>query len=233
LSRDSSKVTTKLVTNDLKVSDFIKSSINRKNRVMKTYIFIVTVAFMSNTVCAQENKIAITGNGVEIEQTEFSQQNVSYSGPLTFNNGYSSVKTNTTFVKGNKIFISRNIYNPAKTAVNYSYVVYADYNKDGNFDGPQEMVYTSKGTIDAQSTVYNGKFASFTIPASVALGGLTIRVALRQGDETATPNGGYAGEIEDYTINVSEKAVTAPSQTASVFPDNMNTKDRLPTVKTP
>ncbi|MDB4299760.1 GEVED domain-containing protein, partial [bacterium] len=78
--------------------------------------------------------------------------------------------------------------------------IYVDWNNDLDFDPATELVYTSGANNNSNST-------TITIPAGTAAGDYVIRVKVVQGDpgtETSSCADMSFGEVEDYTITVSE-----------------------------
>jgi hypothetical protein len=78
--------------------------------------------------------------------------------------------------------------------------IYVDWNNDLDFDPATELVYTSGANNNSNST-------TITIPAGTAAGDYVIRVKVVQpdpGTETSSCADMTYGEVEDYTISVSE-----------------------------
>jgi PKD repeat protein len=76
------------------------------------------------------------------------------------------------------------------------WTIWIDYNKDGDFDDSGETAFTGTGT----STVTGG----FTPPISAVTGHTTMRVSMKYNAySTPCETFGY-GEVEDYTINLTE-----------------------------
>lgn len=76
---------------------------------------------------------------------------------------------------------------------------WVDWNNDGDFDDPGELVYTT-GTTAIGSTSYG-----FLVPAAQALGDYRMRIKTRNYGDSSSYNScdSYArGETEDYTIRV-------------------------------
>jgi hypothetical protein len=93
-------------------------------------------------------------------------------------------------------------------AKNFNARIYADINQDGDFDDAGELLYDLTNTIvNGNCAFYNPSFF-MTIPTTTNSGNIRFRYALREGAGTATACGGYLGEIEDYTLVVSNN--TAP-----------------------
>lgn len=87
-----------------------------------------------------------------------------------------------------------------------NFKVWIDYNNDGSFDGANEEIFATTSAV-------TGWFAGeFIIPADIAIGSYTLRVAMNASttDNSINTSGVLnPGEIEDYTVVISEKTVTA------------------------
>jgi hypothetical protein len=77
------------------------------------------------------------------------------------------------------------------------YSIYADWNQDGLFTGPGELlVNVTTGVIQGNNT------GTFSIPANVTLGTTRLRVIAVEG-AVPGPTGNYTwGETEDYCVNI-------------------------------
>jgi hypothetical protein len=84
------------------------------------------------------------------------------------------------------------------TFYNNALAMYIDYNKNGLFNDPGELVYTSPTTISGPHTVSG----SFTVPVG-AISGLTrMRVISNEGLINSPTQAVTWGEYEEYTINL-------------------------------
>jgi len=84
----------------------------------------------------------------------------------------------------------------AGTTYNEYWMIWIDYNENGDFTDPGENVYDAGA---ANSNVQNG---SFVIPAGTTPGSKRIRVTMKY-DAIPTPCESFDfGEVEDYTLNV-------------------------------
>ncbi|MCF2873914.1 DUF5011 domain-containing protein [Tenacibaculum sp. Cn5-1] len=77
----------------------------------------------------------------------------------------------------------------------YRYIVWIDYNRDGDFNDPNERVIRTDRIRDNSIT------EKFTIPNTVADGYAKMRVAMVEGN-TGPCGTFFAGEVEDYAINI-------------------------------
>ena len=108
----------------------------------------------------------------------------------------------------------------AKLTVTTSYttdqvLIWIDWNKNGVFTDPGELVYASSGTFTSPHTT-----AAFTPPVGTLTGPTRMRIRLH--DTTSGPNAtpcGTAtwGEVEDYTVNITA-ACTPPSAPTGTTP---------------
>lgn len=87
--------------------------------------------------------------------------------------------------------------------------IYVDLNQNGNFSGPEELVYSSSITFGV------ARQASFNIPCS-ALPGLTrLRIITsEQPINSACGNTTFFGETEDYMVNITGSPVVFSSSSA-------------------
>jgi hypothetical protein len=79
-------------------------------------------------------------------------------------------------------------------------LVWIDFNQNGNFSDPGELVYTSGPSAGPHT-------GNITIPATAMLGNTRMRVRMHDSDPLSVPNNtpcgnsGY-GQVEDYTVNI-------------------------------
>ncbi|WP_108808577.1 GEVED domain-containing protein [Aquimarina spinulae] len=84
----------------------------------------------------------------------------------------------------------------ASTVYSEAYSVWVDYNQDGDFEDPNEQVWSK---VASKDTSVNG---SFTIPDSAKNGSTRMRVSMRY-NTIPSPCGSFDyGEVEDYTISI-------------------------------
>ncbi len=123
----------------------------------------------------------------------------------TMANGYSDYTplSTTTLIKGetHTITVTR------KTIwedVNGGFIAWIDYNKDGDFDDPNEEIFRDYSTKSTAS-------ASFTIPNSSIEGNTRMRVSV-QAVNTPAPCGSFnSGEVEDYLVVIKNKTDVTPT----------------------
>ena len=86
------------------------------------------------------------------------------------------------------------------TIYNEGYGVWIDYNQDGDFIDADEQVFTQSASSTTPVT------ANFTVPGSALTGATRMRVSLRY-EATPVSCGSFNyGEVEDYTVNITEGA---------------------------
>jgi GEVED domain/Secretion system C-terminal sorting domain/Fibronectin type III domain len=73
--------------------------------------------------------------------------------------------------------------------------VWIDYNADGDFDDPNEMVFEAAPSIDVQ-------MASITIPADAVFGLTKMRVSMPEFFLSGSCESFFFGEVEDYCITI-------------------------------
>ncbi len=122
---------------------------------------------------------------------------------------FTSISTNLAKGEAHTITIT-----PTWTGTTYDegYGVWIDYNKDGDFNDPNEQVYTAAAS---KTTPVSG---SFNIPDNATEGATRMRVILRY-NTTPTSCGNYNyGETEDYTVVI--ESAQADTQ-APTIPTNL------------
>ncbi|MTI30950.1 M43 family zinc metalloprotease [Xanthovirga aplysinae] len=94
---------------------------------------------------------------------------------------------------------------------NESFRIWIDYNQDGDFEDAQEQTF--EGTYTANSSV--SVTGSFTVPSSALSGATRMRVSMN-GDAFSAPCGTFSyGEVEDYTVNISNGLAGAAGPSTS------------------
>lgn len=114
---------------------------------------------------------------------------------LSGNNGgyadFTSISTNLQKGSSNTITITPKW---SGSKYNEAYRVWIDYNQNGSFDDPGELVYSRARTT---ATPISG---SFTVPASALNGATRMRVALKYNAYPTSCESFAYGEVEDYTV---------------------------------
>lgn len=115
--------------------------------------------------------------------------------------GYSDfTNLSTTLMKGQSysITITPVIVNVSHRKETFS--VWIDYNQNGHFEDPEELVHRDTRTVTSMTPVSG----SFTIPASALNGSTRMRISMKF-LEYATPCEIFTyGEVEDYTVVISD-----------------------------
>ena len=79
------------------------------------------------------------------------------------------------------------------------WTVYIDYNQDGTLNGTGETVLEVKSTKTGTAT------GSFKVPTTAKSGSTRLRIQMHYGSYSTNPCGSYTyGEVEDYTVNISD-----------------------------
>mgnify|MGYP003496460936 FL=1 len=84
--------------------------------------------------------------------------------------------------------------------------MWVDWNNDGTFADPAEMVYNSGSTLTIEGT------GGFVVPIAQPLGTYRIRIRTREDSPTIAPCGAYTtGETEDYRLVVVADCAAKPN----------------------
>jgi len=104
---------------------------------------------------------------------------------------FTAVSTNMT--KGANVTLA---LTPGFASASYTeyWVVWIDYNKDGDFSDAGEQVFAGSG-----QSVVSG---SFTVSTGASNGATRMRVSMRYGGAPANCGTFTYGEVEDYTVNI-------------------------------
>jgi hypothetical protein len=100
------------------------------------------------------------------------------------------------------------------TARSEGYSVWIDYNNNGSFTDAGEQVFSRSATT---LTPISG---TITIPLTAFTGNVRMRVSMKNNAIPTSCETGFAGEVEDYTLNILDPIVdvdapTAPTQLAA------------------
>lgn len=116
------------------------------------------------------------------------------------NGGSLSVSTTASFTKGSSYSLS---VTPAWTSTLYNEYtrIWADWNRDGDFNDAGELIY-DQGSPSTASPL-NG---SFTVPLSAVAGNTTFRVSMKYNAAPSTCETFTYGEVEDYCVTIEEGA---------------------------
>jgi PKD repeat protein/beta-lactamase superfamily II metal-dependent hydrolase len=104
---------------------------------------------------------------------------------------YTSIVTNYTRGASQSVTLT-----PAFSGSAYSeyWVVWIDYNKDGDFTDSGESVFSKSGTSAVTGT--------FTVSSSASTGNTRMRVTMKYGSTPSSCGTFSYGEVEDYTANI-------------------------------
>ncbi len=78
--------------------------------------------------------------------------------------------------------------------------IWIDYNQDYDFDDAGELVFDAGGTSTGNVS------GSFTVSAGATLGNTRVRVSMKRSSAPSACGNFTYGEVEDYTINITEAA---------------------------
>ena len=116
------------------------------------------------------------------------------------NGGYLNVSTTASFNKGSSYALS---VTPAWTGTLYSEYtrVWADWNRDGDFNDAGELIY-DQGAASTASPLN----ATFTVPTTATVGNTTFRVSMKYNAAPTNCETFTYGEVEDYCVSIAEGA---------------------------
>ena len=83
-----------------------------------------------------------------------------------------------------------------QTGYHNTYAIWVDLNRDGNFNGPGELLYSS-GT-----GITGGSSGSITIPTGTTAGKTRMRIIQKNGNSVQPCESFTWGEVEDYTVEI-------------------------------
>ena len=100
-------------------------------------------------------------------------------------------------------------FTPAGNFSSVRWSVWIDFNRDGDFKDPGEMIV---GPTTGSSSAVNG---SFTVPSDASVGPSRMRIAMRRSSTGQTsPTGSFSyGEVEDYSVQIG----TSPPPNAAPY----------------
>ncbi len=119
------------------------------------------------------------------------------SGVGTSSTGYSNFtsNSNTTLIKGESTSIAVRSTRSSNSLLEF-YSIWIDYNQDGDFTDPGELVWQVDGTTASTAT------GSFTVSTNGTLGTTRMRVSMSHTGLPAPCDSFARGEVEDYTVNL-------------------------------
>ncbi|MBC8884260.1 S8 family serine peptidase [Flavobacterium piscinae] len=133
-----------------------------------------------------------TSSGSLYRNMRMVQLNDYTNNTLIYNQGYHSFHEQPIrLVKGEP-----NVLQLTTTPYSYGATVWIDYNRNGLFSDPGEMVFSR-----ASSTV-NPITGSFTIPLTVNDATTTMRIAIKQNGIPTLCETSFSGQVQEYTVQI-------------------------------
>ena len=108
------------------------------------------------------------------------------------------------------------IMDPSAYNGNRYYKVWIDYNRNGVFDNPSELLFTNT-SFNSSSPITR----TFTVPAGINAGSCQMRVMVSRNDDA--PGAGGYGEIEDYSVKIINSNTTISQVTGNGLPQWLRT----------
>jgi len=105
------------------------------------------------------------------------------------------------------------------TMWNEAVTVWIDFNKDGDFEDAGETVFNSTAS---QTTPVTG---DFSIPGNAIIGSTRMRVSMKYNASPASCESFSYGEVEDYTVNITEPSLSNNQFTINdvkIYPNPFN-----------
>ncbi|WP_370226068.1 M14 family zinc carboxypeptidase [Mesoflavibacter sp.] len=105
------------------------------------------------------------------------------------------------------------------TMWNEAVTVWIDFNKDGDFEDAGETVFNSPAS---QTTPVTG---NFSIPGNAIIGSTRMRVSMKYNASPASCESFSYGEVEDYTVNITEPSLSNNQFTINdvkIYPNPFN-----------
>jgi hypothetical protein len=138
-----------------------------------------------------------------------------------------SNKTTYSDFTSTALQVSKTGFNSFQLDATYSYFTYEpfwkiwiDYNQNGIFEEPLEIVYQARGTkptagLNAVSTVSS----TFIVPPTALNGNTRMRVSMSRTESPAPCGNQVYGEVEDYTVQISQTLVSSQSEANVEIPE--------------
>jgi Zn-dependent metalloprotease len=172
----------------------------------------VSVTTLANTI----NYCASQGNNTadeRIGKVVFGTISNTSTGTAGYEN-FTAISTNTVAGSAYTITITPSW---TSTIYNEGYVVFIDYNQDGDFADSGETVWTKAAS---KTTPVTG---TITIPASATLGTTRLRVAMKYNGIPTSCEAFSYGQVEDYSVNITAAGpIVTPEVTAGLVETNDN-----------
>jgi len=190
-----------------------------------SYSFTIKAKDTAGNISIASNATNITTLNVQVSYCTTQGTNssfewidyVSFGGMIntTGNNGgyadFTSLVANVTKGSTNQILISAGF---SSTSYTEFWAVWIDYNQNGIFDATEKVVTGSSSSSTNLS-------ANITIPSSALIGQTRMRVSMKyNAAQTACETFSY-GEVEDYTVNISNIVFANNSSLAFIPSENL------------
>ncbi|SEE01333.1 Por secretion system C-terminal sorting domain-containing protein [Tenacibaculum sp. MAR_2010_89] len=184
------------------------------------YSFTVKAKDAAGNVSSSSNTASVTTLGTVVSYCDSKGTRVTYEwidyvsfGGMTnttgANGGYGDFTSKVaTVTQGstNQLVVSAGF---RSTAYNEYFVIWIDYNGDGDFTDSGEQVTSGNSTSSGNRT------ANITIPGNAKLGQTRMRVSMKYNSAPTSCEANIGdGEVEDYTVNI-----TASSASLTTFSD--------------
>jgi GEVED domain len=131
-----------------------------------------------------------------------------------------SAKTTYSDFTGTQFNLTRTASNAIELKCTYSYFTYepfwkawVDFNKNGTFDEPSEIVLQARGTKPTPgSNAESTQQGNFNVPATASTGTTRMRVAMSRSAFPGPCDTPEFGEIEDFTVNLGTSALQSSQE---------------------
>ncbi|RYY56155.1 MAG: T9SS type A sorting domain-containing protein [Chitinophagaceae bacterium] len=193
-----------------------------RKHLLRFSLFSVSLLNLSTLFAQYGPSQAVVTGGVWISRAQMNVSGV--TGGVNGNStaagasqGFSnnSATTSGTISRGCLVSTRVTIQHAGSGTKQYNFRLYADWNNDGDFADAGEILADLNGAVNASPGSVDLD-AFFRAPFPAVNGNIRFRWAVREGGAAATTDGGYIGEIEDYSLTVSTN--NAPVLDASGSP---------------
>lgn len=168
------------------------------------------------TPCAVACNNYCTSKGDLSYQTSITTVNFNTINKISSKTAYSDYTgLSTDVVKGNTYNLSVNLNTDGAYTIHSK--VWIDWNKDCDFDDAGEE-YNLGSANDVTNGPTSASPLSITIPSNAVLGEVRMRVSCKYNAVPIACEVDFDGEVEDYTINITEPSVSNCTTTISTYP---------------
>lgn len=199
------------------VGDYtVTLTINGVDTETKTNYIHVTAG--SSVYCPSSGS---TTYGTSITKVQFNTINNS-SGQTNAYQDYTSISTDVQI--GNSYNLSVNV----NTDGNYTIqsIVWIDWNHDFDFDDIDEE-YIMGSAVNTANGPTSASPYNVTIPATASLGSTRMRVSAKYNAQATACEENYDGEVEDYTVNITNPSTSSCDDLSSDFTMGFETGEDL------